>query len=93
VTKQYDNTNRGVFFKNDRKETDKHPDWTGTLNVDGVEYWLSGWKRKPDAAANAPLVSFSVKRKEGGTKTMPKSKMADVQPRSDKREMDDEIPF
>ncbi len=40
---QYDNTNRGVLFDNDRKETDNHPDMTGTLNIDGVDHWFSGW--------------------------------------------------
>jgi len=39
----YDNTNRGVLFDNDRKETDNHPDMTGTLNINGVDHWFSGW--------------------------------------------------
>ena len=39
----FDNTNRGAIFVNDRKQTDKHPDWNGKLNVDGVERWVSGW--------------------------------------------------
>jgi hypothetical protein len=39
----YDNTNRGVLFDNDRKETDNHPDMNGTLNINGVEHWFSGW--------------------------------------------------
>lgn len=40
---QYDETNRGVLFDNDRKESDKHPDMKGKLNVNGVEYWFSAW--------------------------------------------------
>lgn len=39
----YDNTNRGAIFENSRKETDKHPDMTGKLNVDGVDRWFSAW--------------------------------------------------
>lgn len=39
----YDNTNRGVLFDNDRKETDSHPDMTGSINIDGVDHWFSGW--------------------------------------------------
>ena len=38
---EYDNTNRGVLFKNDRKESDSHPDYKGQINVDGTEFWLS----------------------------------------------------
>ena len=40
---QYDNTNRGVLFTNDRKESDKHPDWKGRLNINGVDHWVDGW--------------------------------------------------
>lgn len=39
----YDNTNKGAIFKNNRKTTDRHPDMTGKLNVDGKDYWISGW--------------------------------------------------
>ena len=47
----FDNTNRGSIWKNDKKEKDTHPDFTGSLNVGGVEYWVSAWKRKEGAAA------------------------------------------
>lgn len=60
----YDNTNRGQIWKNEKKDTDKHPDFKGSLNVDGVEYWVSGWKRKEDANPKAPALSFTVKLKE-----------------------------
>lgn len=33
----------GVLFKNDRKETERHPDYTGNMTVKGVDYWLSAW--------------------------------------------------
>jgi hypothetical protein len=61
---EYDNTNRGSIWKNEKKEKDTHPDFTGSLNVGGVEYWVSAWKRKEGAAAKAPALSFSVKPKE-----------------------------
>lgn len=43
MTRQFDNTNRGVLFNNDRKESDSHPDMTGSININGVEHWFSGW--------------------------------------------------
>lgn len=58
---QYDNTNRGVLFINDRKEKDTQPDRTGSINVDGVEYFLDGWI-KP--GAKGQFLSLSVKRKD-----------------------------
>lgn len=61
--KQYDETNRGALFKNDRKESDSHPDLSGKINVDGKEYWLSGWsKRNEDGSFK--VLSLSVKPKE-----------------------------
>ena len=40
---QYDNTNRGVLFRNHKKEQPNQPDHTGNINIDGKEYWLSAW--------------------------------------------------
>lgn len=42
----YDNTNKGIISKNDRKTTDKHPDISGSLNVEGIEYFIDGWQRQ-----------------------------------------------
>ncbi len=61
---QYDNTNRGQIWPNDRKEKDTHPDFKGSVNVDGTEYWVSAWKRKPDANPKAPSLSFSLQKKD-----------------------------
>jgi hypothetical protein len=40
---EYDQTNRGSLFKNDRKDDVKYPDYKGSINVNGTEYWLSAW--------------------------------------------------
>ena len=39
----YEKNNRGVLFKNDRKEADTHADYQGTINVDGKDFWLNAW--------------------------------------------------
>lgn len=41
--KQFDNTNRGVLFPNDKQGNDARPDYTGKINVDGVEKRLAAW--------------------------------------------------
>jgi len=61
---EFDNTNRGAIWKNDDKQSDNHPDFKGSLNVGGVEYWVSAWKRKEGASAKAPALSFQIKPKD-----------------------------
>jgi hypothetical protein len=39
----YDNTNSGILTTNDRKRNDRDPSHSGSINIDGVEYWLSAW--------------------------------------------------
>lgn len=39
----YDNELRGVLFRNDKKEDEKHPDYRGQCQVEGIEYWVDGW--------------------------------------------------
>lgn len=60
---QFDDTNKGVLFKNDRKETDKQPDYKGSININGTEFWLSGWKR--EMKDGSPMLSLSVTPKDG----------------------------
>lgn len=58
----YDNTNRGALFVNGKKESDQHPDWQGQIDVDGVGYWISAWKKK--SKSGDPYMSLSIKPKE-----------------------------
>lgn len=39
----YDNTNSGILTINDKGDNPARPDRKGSINVDGVEYWVSGW--------------------------------------------------
>jgi len=84
MDKQYDNTNTGILSRNTRRESDRHPEMTGTLNVDGVEYWLSGWsKERKDGSGR--FLSLSVRRKE--------DKPAPAASANPVANMDDDIPF
>jgi hypothetical protein len=59
---EFDNTNRGSLFKNDKKTEEKHPDMSGSINIDGTEYWISGWKKQSKAGTG--FISLSVRTKE-----------------------------
>jgi hypothetical protein len=58
----YDNTNSGALFANADRKTDKHPNARGTLNVDGVEYWISAWTKT--SKKGDKYQSLSVQRKD-----------------------------
>ncbi len=61
MAQTYDNTNSGALFKNDKKETPKHPDYRGKINVEGTEYWLSAWVKD---GKNGKYMSLSVTPKD-----------------------------
>lgn len=56
----YDNNNRGAIWKNEKKVTDRHPDYTGKAMIDGVDYYVSAWRRGPDDNPKAPALRFTV---------------------------------
>jgi len=58
----YDDTNRGALFKNERKEQETHADYNGTVNVEGKEYWLNAWLK--ESKAGKKYMSLSLKQKE-----------------------------
>lgn len=58
----YNNNNSGVLFPNDKKQSDKHPDFKGSANINGVEVWLAGWKRTSQNGNR--FISISIEPKE-----------------------------
>lgn len=62
MTQQYDNTNRGALFRNNSKEQDNHPDHTGSINIDGKEYYLNAWIKTSQNGNK--FFSLSVKPKD-----------------------------
>jgi hypothetical protein len=79
----YDNTDKGALFKNDKEGGNPNwPDYKGSINVGGTDYWLSAWIKK--SKAGATYMSLSVKPKE-----------QDGRPRArdEKPEPDSDVPF
>jgi hypothetical protein len=58
----YDNNMRGLISKNDRKTEDKHPDIKGQCEINGTEYWISGWqKERKDGTGKFYSLTFQAK--------------------------------
>lgn len=75
----YENT--GTISKNKKKEKPNHPDITGRANINGVDYWVSGWAK---TGQRGPFYSLSFKPKDE-----PSQKPSEPQPEIG----EDEIPF
>jgi uncharacterized protein (DUF736 family) len=48
----FDNTNSGALFKNDKRTNDRQPQYRGRINAGGVEFWVSAWVKKSRNGAN-----------------------------------------
>ena len=89
---EYDNTDKGALFKNDKKETEKHPDYKGSLNVGGTDYWISGWLKTSKAGAKYMSLSVSAKDENKAPRKEYASK-AEQRRADDDGFGDQEIPF
>ncbi len=59
----YGYTNQGQIWPNHQKENETQPDFKGSLNVKGEEFWISAWKQKGSANPKSMTLSFSVQPK------------------------------
>ena len=58
---EFDKTNRGSLSKNKKKENETHSDYNGSINVDGVEFWLNAWIKD---GKDGKWMSLQIKKKE-----------------------------
>ena len=79
----YDNTNSGALFKNTKKQKDNHPDYTGTINVDGEEFYISAWLKT--SKGGSKYMSLAVNPKE--------EKPAKVSNQANHQPFQDDVPF
>lgn len=76
---KYDNS--GILGKNLRKTSDSHPEYTGSITVEGKEFWLNGWVKE---GAKGKFFSLALKPKE---ETKPETKP------EPKQMVDADVPF
>ena len=80
----YDNTNSGALFRNEKRQNDKQPEFNGTVNVEGAEYYLSAWVK--ESKAGKKFFSLALTPKDAQQK--PAAKPASI------ADMDDsDLPF
>ena len=58
---EYDNSNKGALFRNDKRTSDRAPEYGGSINVNGVDYWISGWIKE---GQKGKFFSLSVQPKD-----------------------------
>ena len=76
--------NTGALFKAKNRESERHPEYTGTINIDGKEYWLAGWVKESKAGQKY----FSLATKPKDAKPEPKQEK-----RGSIHDMESDIPF
>lgn len=80
----------GSLFKNTDKGKDTHPDYKGSAQVDGVDYWMDAWIKKSESGR--AWMSFSFKRKEAKQQEPPKDQRTHAQRKRGDDEYSD-VPF
>lgn len=102
---EYDNTNSGALFVAKEKRTPKSPDYTGSINVNGQEFFVSGWKKT--SRNNQTYLSLALTPKnqqnnqggnrqqsQGGASGWPAPNQGTRGPSSEPpMDFDDDIPF
>lgn len=60
---KYDNELSGALFPKDKKDVRhaKSPTHNGTVTVHGVEYWVSGWRKKSKAGKDYMSLALTPK--------------------------------
>jgi hypothetical protein len=84
--------NTGSLFRNGRKEKETHPDYNGSVRIDGTDMWISGWLR--ETKDGQKYFSLAFKRKDG-TAERPEQKAQEFKDEA-KRVFDldgDSVPF
>lgn len=71
MSDKYDDTNRGVLFRSrEEPKTDKHPSHSGTINVEGREYRISGWMKQSNKTGEK-FLSLAVTPKDAPKESKP----------------------
>jgi uncharacterized protein (DUF736 family) len=54
----------GALFKNERKQSDRHPDYTGSAMINGVDVGVSAWVKKSSSGKSFFSLAFNPKQEQ-----------------------------
>lgn len=75
----------GSLFRNDRKESDSHPDYKGSALLNGVDHWLDAWINTSKDGAKYMSLKFKPKEARPAQQSAPQPASA--------YDDDSEVPF
>jgi uncharacterized protein (DUF736 family) len=81
----------GSLFKNEKRESDSHPNARGSALIDGVEYWVDAWTNTTQAGDKYQSLKF--KRKEQRQQEKPRDRFAAAKAGAATDQFDDGPPF
>lgn len=104
---EYDNSNSGALFENEKRTSDKHPHLRGSCVIktpDGelVEYWVSAWQKTSKKGDDFFSLSFQLKDEQQERASKPVSKSSGLFKKRDEptksakethEDLDDALPF
>lgn len=105
---EYDNSNSGALFENEKRKSDKHPHLRGSCTIrtpDGelIEYWVSAWQKTSKKGDDFFSLSFQLKDEQEAREERPAKKQSSLFKKRDgaatsrkteeEEELDDAVPF
>jgi uncharacterized protein (DUF736 family) len=76
----YDNNLSGALFKNDKKESERHPDYRGSCEINGTEFWISAWLKESKSGTKFMSLAFTPKDEQRAAPAVAET-------------LDDDVPF
>ena len=77
----------GSMFINSNKKSENHPDFNGSIRIEGKDYWLSGWRKQ---GRSGEWTSLAFKLKDGAA---PPFRKDDTPPAGTRSLDDSDAPF
>ena len=99
-SRTYDNELKGSLFKNDRKTEDKHPEYKGSAQIKGEEFWVSAWVKTSRDGTKYMSLAFTPKEAKNVPQVQEKpvyGQPAQAKSQPDRSiifdDLDDDLPF